>query len=269
MLTNINRFYSFQAEANALGGILEEPFRKIVPTLAPVSLPCVGGFATARSEGFTLDEIVRCSAAYTRVSGQEESDGSSAILVTAVIEKLNLLEVLEADRIVAQLSIWTPADGGPTRISTAGTHFEGLRLAGRRCSVRPNPRFLDLTSDKDGRAEGVTASDVAKIGAAQAKVVTAGFKGGSLEAWAEKRFGWMGKAPANRTGCSLVDGFDGVGARECGHVFDLPGFGRFAFGELLVGVETVQLVSVRAELGCPVKGRISVNCVGGSGVGNR
>jgi hypothetical protein len=53
-----NRSYSFRVDANALGGFLEEPLRKIIPTVAPVSLPAVGGFATARSEGFNLDDIV-------------------------------------------------------------------------------------------------------------------------------------------------------------------------------------------------------------------
>jgi hypothetical protein len=101
------KFYSFRADANALGGFLEKPFEKNIPTLAPVSLPAVGGFAMARSEAFTLDEIVTCSSAYTRVSGRENAkDGSVSILVTAVVEGLNLLEVVTARRIVAQVSIW-------------------------------------------------------------------------------------------------------------------------------------------------------------------
>jgi len=42
------RYYSFRVDANALGGSLEEPLPKIIPTVAPVSLPAVGGFATTR-----------------------------------------------------------------------------------------------------------------------------------------------------------------------------------------------------------------------------
>jgi hypothetical protein len=91
------RSYSFRADANALGGFLEAP-PKIVHTLVPVSLPAVGGFATARSEGFNLDEIVSCSSAYTRVSGSEHrADGSISMLATAVVEGLNLLEVVTAE----------------------------------------------------------------------------------------------------------------------------------------------------------------------------
>src|SRR3977135_3197336 len=107
------KFYSFRADANALGGYLKEPFEKNIPTLAPVSLPAVGGFAMARSEAFTLDEIITCSSASTRVSGREHADGSVSILVTAAVEGLNLLEVVTARRVVAQVSISIPKDERP------------------------------------------------------------------------------------------------------------------------------------------------------------
>jgi len=98
-------FYSFRADANALGGRLEQPERKIVPTVAPVSLPSVGGETTAQSGPFSFDNIVKCKSAYSRVTGRETEGGSVTIVSTAVIEGLNILEVIEADRIVAQLSI--------------------------------------------------------------------------------------------------------------------------------------------------------------------
>jgi len=66
--------------------------------------------------------------------------------------------------------------------------------------------------------------------------------------------------------CSLVDGFADAGPKSCGHVVDIPGFGRFIFAELMVTRDSVQLVSIRAELGCPVKGRLTVNCGGGGGI---
>src|SRR5271156_1398417 len=116
------RFYSFRADANALGGFLDEPFEKIIPALAPVSLPAVGGFATARSEAFNLDEVVSCSSAYTRVSGKEHhADGSTEILITSVVEGLNILEVVAAKRIVAQISISIPNEHGPLKFSLAGS----------------------------------------------------------------------------------------------------------------------------------------------------
>jgi hypothetical protein len=125
------RFYSFRADANALGGFLKEPFEKTIPTLAPVSLPAVGGFATARSGAFNLDEVVSCSSAYSLVTGREsKSEDAISTLATAVVEDLNILEVVTAKRIVAQIAVTIPKKG-ERRISLAGSRIEGLRLAGR------------------------------------------------------------------------------------------------------------------------------------------
>ena len=265
-------FYSFRADANALGGFLVKPFRKPIPTLAPVSLPAAGGFAMARSEAFTLDNIVSCSSAYSRVSGQEDDDGSISILVTAVVEGLNLLEVLEAERVVAQLSILIPPDRKQLKVSTAGSRFEGLRLAGRPRDPHSSQGLQDRENERDeqGRAQGATAAHLWEIGKEQAARVTNAFAGRQNAAWAENRFKWMQKDAATNTSalCSLVDGFGTDGPEHCGHVVEIPGLGRFFFGELLLTPNSVQLVSIRAELGCPVTGTVTINCAGGGGVGN-
>jgi hypothetical protein len=265
-------FYSFRADANALGGILKKPFHKPIPTLAPVSLPAAGGFAKARSEAFTLDNIVSCSSAYSRVSGQEEEDGSISILVTAVVEGLNLLEVVEAERVVAQLSILIPPDRKGLKVSTAGSRFEGLRLAGRPMDPQLSPRLHDREKERDeqGRAHGATAGHLWEIGKEQAARVTNAFAGRHNAAWAENRFKWMQTEEQTNTSvlCSLVDGFIPHRPEHCGHVVEIPGFGRFFFGELLLTRDSAQLVSIRAELGCPVTGTVTINCVGGGGVGD-
>ena len=265
-----NRSYSFRADANALGGFLEVPVPKIIPTLAPVSLPAVGGFATARSEGFNLDEIVSCSSAYSRVSGTEHhADGSISILTTAVVEDLNLLEVVTAERIVTQLSISIPKGNRGLRISLTGSCFEGLRLAGR--DSRPT------LNDKLNPPTGVhlTWQDIQTAGQSQAEQLIEKFKArGDKDAdrWAEERHGWMTvDPPAGGSGnllCSLVDGFVGEGSTAtCGHIVEIPGFGRFFFGELRVSHDSAQLVAIRAELGCPVKGKVGICTGGGGGTG--
>ncbi len=126
---------------------LETPHKKVVPSQASVALPAVGGHATTRTEAFNFDEIVSCRAAYTRVTGgQIEEDGSWSTLVTSVVEGLNILEAVKADRIVAQISVGISSDGGNPTISLAGSHFDGLRLGG--CDVSPtlNPKLLGLGS---------------------------------------------------------------------------------------------------------------------------
>jgi hypothetical protein len=274
--TNDTEFYSFRADANALGGILEKPFRKPVPTLAPVSLPAVGGFALARSEAFTLDNIVSCRSAYTRVSGEEDSDDSSiSILVTSVVEGLNILEVVTAERIVAQLSILIPPDRKVLKVSTAGSRFEGLRVEGQCKELQLNEklRSYQISRAAQGLPLRATANHIWEIGKEQAERVTQAFTGRNNAAWAEKRFEWMKRTDAQSNAsilCSLVDGYvkEQPDGEFCGHVVDIPDYGRFFFGELLLSPDSVQLVSIRAELGCAVKGKITINCTGGGGLGN-
>jgi hypothetical protein len=262
-----NRFYSFRADANALGGFLEEPLRKIMPTLAPVSLPAVGGFATARSEAFNLDEIVSCSSAYSRVSGTEHADGSISILTTTVVEDLNLLEVVTATRIVAQVSISIPAGSSELQISLTGSRFEGLRLAGRLCHPTLNSELIPPGGLP------LTWQDVQRVGQSQAKDLIAIFKARGdkdAEQWAQKRHGWMTANPplpavGGQLLCSLVDGVDG----KDGHIVEIPGFGRIFLGELRVSYDSVQLVAIRAELGCPVKGKVVICGGGGGGTGEK
>ncbi|MGO9935955.1 MAG: choice-of-anchor P family protein [Steroidobacteraceae bacterium] len=234
-------FFAFRADANALGGFLEQPFEKIIPTLAPVSLSPVGGFATARSEAFNLDEIVSCSAAYTRVSGREQpADGSVSILVAATVERLNILEVLTAERIVAQVSISITNDNEPLKFSLAGTSFEGLRLAGRDSRPKLNSRLHQPGSGACSQGLTLTCQDIRQTGQ---------------------------EPPDDGTVlCSLVDGFDGAGSNEgSGHIVEIPGFGRIILGQLVVSSKSVQLVAIRAELGCPIVGQIGVCAVGGGG----
>ena len=269
------KFYSFRADANALGGFLDEPFEKIIPALAPVSLPSVGGFATARSEAFNLDAIVSCSSASTRVSGREHAaDGSISILVAATIEHLNILEVLTAERIVAQVSISIPKENEPLTFSLAGSCFEGLRIAGREGRAKLNSRLHQPGSGISSQGLTLTCQDVRQTGREQAARVINGFQGGSPGAhqWAKTRHEWMTSERPRDDGtvlCSLVDGFEGAGPNEgCGHIVEIPGFGRFIFGELVVSRNSIQLVAIRAELGCPVKGQVGVNAVGGGGQGD-
>jgi len=265
---NPQRLYSLRADATALGGYLDKPVEQPIPTLAPVSLPPVGGVAKARSEAFTLDDIISCSSAHTLVSGREDpSGGASSILVKAVIEQLNILEVVRARRIVMQLSITLPEEG-PIGISLAGSTFEGLRLGGHECEVKLN---RELQSPRDSK-ELLTWREVGRqTSRAQRDGLLNGFKEHGEEAyqWAVSRHRWMtSELPeCGFAQASLIDSLGVSGTcRSHGHVVEITEFGRVFLGELFVAHNTVQLVGIRAELGCPVAGRVSTNAVGGGGV---
>jgi hypothetical protein len=270
MLTFNRGFYSFKADATALGGYLEEPFQMNIPTLAPVSLPPVGGFAMARSEGFTLDEIVSCTLAYTRVSGRQHEDGSISTLVTSVVEGLNLLDKVKAKRIVSKVSVSISKADGLPQVSFAGSGFEGLQLAGRDYSPKPPSGWLPPKSDQAGTARALTWQDIEEVGRAQAERLIESFRDRDDEAkaWAQKRYEWTTRDPQSRNvRCSLVDGLEGADPKaSSGCVVEIPDIGRIILGEILLSRDSVQLVAIRADLGCPTKGKISICAAGGGGV---
>jgi hypothetical protein len=222
------KLYYFRGDASSLGGYVEEPFDTNIPTVASVSLPPVGGFATERSEAFTLDDIVSCSLAYTRVSGRDR-EGSIFIGVRAVVENLNILDRVTAKRVVSQISIWIPK-GEKRKISLRGSCIEGLEVRGTGAFKGPDKRRIGWASSK-----------------------TRGTKSkASLPPDSEPReSNWL----------SMIEGRQDPGP----HSIIIPDFGRLTLGHLLVTDDYVQLVGIRADLGCPVKGGVTISAAGGGG----
>ncbi|MGC2403382.1 MAG: choice-of-anchor P family protein [Acidobacteriaceae bacterium] len=258
------RFFYFHASANALGGSLKTPHNKVVPSQASSSLPAVGGHATSRTEAFNCDEIVSCRTAYTRVSGtQVEEDGSWATLVTSVVENLNILDAVKAERIVSQISIEHPADGGSPKFSLAGSHFDGLRLGGRDVTVPLHPALLGV-----GSGDGITWPIFQQTGFDQAVKMVQKANTGKNTQWVQDRFKWMTAKPKGDATvlCSLVDEItQPVPGRIFGHVLELPHFGKILLGELLVSPSSIHLTMIRAELGCATTGNVGVAMAHGAG----
>jgi hypothetical protein len=262
-------FYSFRADANALGGFIQAPTRIIIPTVAPVSLPPVGGSTVARSDGFALDHIVKFKSAYSHVTGQELDGGDISIQSTAVIEGLNILEVVEADRIVALLSIFVSRDERKLTVSTAGSRYEGLRLGGHRWEPRHSQGLKKKECGPDGRGVAATLDDVYEIGKTQAGNVSSTFASRYNKEWAENRSKWTHSDGARQAGCSIIDGFESDDPQQPhGHIVEICGFGRVIIGELFLSAYSAQLVGLRVELGCPVTGKIGICCGGGGGRGD-
>lgn len=274
MRSDARKAFYFQGDASALGGFIEKPVPKIIPSQASASLPPAGGHLTTRSEAFNLDEIISCRAAYTRVTGSEhEKDGPWTVLVNSVVEGLNILDVVTADRVTAQLSADYPRDGGYPRISLAGSHFQNLRIAGFEAFPAFNWSLLQPRSGVDASQSQLTWPTFQQTGREQADKLIKGIEGEDREAfrWIIERFGWMNsdRGPEDDTCalCSLVDALDqAIPGRSFGHVVEIPDFGRIFLGELLVTPRSVQLSMIRAELGCGVNARTTA---GSGSVGGR
>jgi hypothetical protein len=259
------RFFQLHASANALGGALKTPHKKVIPSQASSALPAVGGHTTSRTESFNCDEIVRCRSAYTRVtsSQEDEPNGSWVTLVSSVVEGLNILDAVKAERIVGQISIEHPADGSPVTFSLAGSHFDGLKLGGLDVSPTLNPALLGV-----GSGDGVGFSVFQQTGNVQAGKIVQNAKSGKNAQWVLDRFNWMTAKPKGDAEilCSLVDGIaQAVPGRCFGHAVEIPHFGKIFLGEMLVGPSSVQLSMVRAELGCATTGSVAVSAAAARG----
>ena len=144
MAENVIPHY-FHAEAHAVSGKLELPFREQIKKQAFVKLEgqlanlaeeerSQHSYFSQHAKNFRLEGIISYAAAHTQVSGHlsQKHPGASVTLATSVVEDLNVLNVVTADRVVAQIStthfpgVRTPA------VTFLGTHFENLRIARHR-----------------------------------------------------------------------------------------------------------------------------------------
>jgi len=260
MRSDAKKTFYYQADANSLGGFIEKPFPRIIPSQASVSLPVVGGFATTRTEAFNFEEIVSCRSAYTRVSGgQVAQDGPWSMTVASVVEGLNILEVITAERLVAQVSVEYPRDGGYLEVSLAGSSFDGLRLGGCEASPALNSKLLC------GAKARLTLPVFRQTGQEQAGTIIRSVEEDQNRdafRWLLDRFGWMAADQEPEEDrcvlCSLVDGVDrAIPGTSFGHVVEIPDFGTVFLGELLVCRHSIQLSLIRAELGCGTTGHTS------------
>jgi len=85
------RTHSFHADASAFGGQLEQPFERIIPAQAPLTLSPDGGYSSARIDYFAVEGLFSFKSAYTQVAGivSKKRPGWTT-LATSVIEGLNI-----------------------------------------------------------------------------------------------------------------------------------------------------------------------------------
>lgn len=131
MEANIKRVHYYHADTNALGGHIKTPFQQAVPVQAPLSLPPVGGYATARASAFQLQGVLSLAGAYTQVAGSvSEKNGAWTTVATSVVEGVNIHDILTADRLVSQIATEHPREGYDPKVTFIGTRFDNLRIGG-------------------------------------------------------------------------------------------------------------------------------------------
>ena len=167
--------YTYHASAYGLAADIERPFRHTIPTQAATVLGAGGGKGYNRVDNFQVDGMISFKAAYAEVGGRfDECHNRHTSYATAVLEGLNVLDVVMADRVVSRMAIYSPIVGDKKSEATfdiTGSHFENLKVAGHKIDVKLATHVFH---------EHDTYSKVAKAHAGKAKETEALLLGSGL-----------------------------------------------------------------------------------------
>ena len=130
--------HTYHASAFGVSGEILRPTQRSIPAHAATTLAPGGGRGFNRTENIQIDGLLSFSAAYTEVGGSfDECHQVHTSYASAVIEDLNIADVVKADRVVSRIAVYSPIEGSDEESSfdITGSHFENLRICGRHIDV--------------------------------------------------------------------------------------------------------------------------------------
>jgi hypothetical protein len=275
MQTDVKKVFYYNTSAHSLGGFLENPYT-LIASQGSSSVASVGGAESTRSQQFNHEKVVSCHSTYTHAHGRHaKRNGPWLTRAVSVVKNLNILDgVITADLAVSRLYIEHPEQPGQSRLSFAGSHFLNLKVQGNPIKVTMHtgllPNFREVAEDELYDEQSILTTDTSWPKLWDVAHEQAGKLRDGVPPWVKDRYGWVnGQTPAEPAYaiCSVIDKLEGGPAGQTfGHVIELPEFGRFFFGEVVVQRRSVQLTMVRAEMGCETAGNMSAASAKGNGL---
>lgn len=241
--------YLYNANAIGLAGLIRRPIGQTIENQASACLGTIGGFDRAVAEAFHFDEILSFRGAYAETAGFE-SDGRNVTLARAVVEGLNVLDIVKADLVVASLSGEYRRGEAESRILLAGSRVENLRILGVPVDANVQTQFFD------------EHDTFAKLEHSDPKFRKLFHDWGSVDTQVKRPYSG---SLANVSPEWLPE------LRRNGLAIEIPDFGRIHLAEFFIQPSHRRLNMLRIELGSPVGGRLviaSASCnglTGGSG----
>jgi hypothetical protein len=264
----IRRRIVYHAFGAAARGRITRPFHCDIQPQAFLELPPAGGYFRNGVRDFDFEGAIQFDRAETIVTGsQSQRDKSWTALVTLRIEGLNILNVVKAESIVLRLNSLVPFKPDDqaevdkqehsqpgfydSRISPLGSHFEGLRVAGRSLRMQWDMDLFcryERHRDLIGAIEGCGPFEELpnrQLDPAHGR-----------DAHPERPLPEEYKNPVALTavrnlhvpGC-----FHPVGR----HGIHVPEFGRIFLGEFFSSPRARRLTMLRLELGCGLEGSLA------------
>jgi hypothetical protein len=267
----IRREHTYHAESHSVSGSLKLPLAQEIEPQAHAKIPAIGGYLSQHAQSFRVEGIISYGEAHTQVSGHREIKPGRGFktLASSVVENLNILNVITADRVVAQISTEHPLVGYVPQVSFLGTHFYNLRIAG-------HPVKLDLDVDifgskPDGDLPYTSDAGFIKRVSSQYERIRAHK---DLPDDILKKYNQNPSASGRQVSieCSLVNQADGPHpGRSFGHVIHVPNFGTIYLATVLVeqsdfkeGTDipratTITLKMIDVKMGCIAEGNTGVS----------
>jgi hypothetical protein len=260
MADNAPRYHLHHAEAFVLQADLKLPLAQKVAPHTHCQLIETGGYLSQHSENYRLGGVFSFRSARTHVAGNLDDKPGHGwnTLSTCVVEGLNVMEVLTADRIVTQISTDHPPEGYVPRVTFLGTRFENLCIAGKPIEIDIDVNMLGPKPADDAPY----SSDGAFLSRVSAQHKTLQTRPDILRSY--------NQVPTSSTNpesskCSLVNQVKGsYPGSSIGHVIEVPDFGKIHLAVLHVeqadfenGIPketTISLNMIKLEMGCVVSG---------------
>src|SRR5271169_1653997 len=139
--TGRERSHVYHAEAYVLSGQLEHPIKQTIEPYGRVALETRRESLVTQRVGETnVEGLISFKSGHTRVVGTQVRQKTDIFgndhagwvtLSTSVLEGFNVVDILTADRVVAQISTEHPMKHGHVpKVTFLGTRFENLRIGG-------------------------------------------------------------------------------------------------------------------------------------------
>jgi hypothetical protein len=271
--------HEYHAEAHVLSGHLKRPIEQKIELQAPVTLnDRRGGHLTRSVNDFSLEGLISFTKGETRVSGARSVKTNGWVtLCTSILEGLNVLEIISADRIVSQVSTEHAYENGHVpSVTFLGSQFKNFKVGGFPVTLNLNVGFLGDVPE-GGRSYLQDPNFLEKVRQQTARI--AGSRGlpKALQEQYDERLTYVqqlisicdeGDNGARKPiTCSLVESIGEIpipGVKSFGNVLVIPEFGSVALGEVEVGENMYQgnerpcvyfdLKSVKMKMGCVADG---------------
>jgi hypothetical protein len=271
MFESTEREHIYLAEATVLSATLRTPLKREIEPLSVTSLSEKGGYESKQERNFQEQEVITFVSGYTQVAGFKATLPCEGwvTLANSVVEGLNILDVITADRVVASIRTIHPLVGYVPTVTFLGTRFENLRIAGQPVTVDLG---LDIVGDKPENDGAYTqdAGFLARVAKQYERLGT----DENLPVEVAERYNQLplSSKDGETVECSLVNQAEGsYPGQSTGHVIQIPHFGVVTLGSLRVEQSDFQegtkvptktlfeLTMIDLTLNCTGDGRIPVS----------